>query len=306
MALNELLYSWIYQVIVWPATEFDPPPITISYLFGLFWIPLSLCFALILLRINISLVRGDKWRSIPAFAMNFLLFYTIYFVSTREYDPALTATFKTLPGFLKNSSENLQFFIGSSSAMLVLIGIFQTARIQFSRVLVNSLNRNIWESALIIILGLAGLGQLYPLHDNVHLWFVTPLLLIPAAYYSKNFLISSKLHSKSLAIIMLCFLAVQGVSAHELFKVDRVRLSSYEQRGLLASRDYSNSVDKTLILLDKKIKGRDLRNNCIQGIFAVSGGKYNSIDGNFSANAYPKFAKLMLQRWNLGLFWNAI
>jgi hypothetical protein len=50
-------------------------------------------------------------------------------------------------------------------------------------------------------------------------------------------------------------------------------------------------VDKTLILLDTYVKGREVRNNCIQGIFAVSSGNYNSIDGNFTPNIYEKFAK---------------
>jgi hypothetical protein len=148
-----------------------------------------------------------------------------------------------------------------------------------------------WEKFLLIALGLTGIAQLYPLNDNVHIWFVTPLLLIPAAYFSKSFLMKSRSSSISFSLMLVAFLVVQSVSAYDIFKIDRVNLVSYEQRGLLGSKYYFSSVDQTIVLLAKHVKGRELRNNCIQGIFAVSGGKYNSIDGNFSSNSYEKFAQ---------------
>jgi hypothetical protein len=292
MLYNGFLFDWFYQVVIWPATAFETLPITVSYLFSLMWFPFSLILIAILIRLNV-LVIGNKTRISLSLAalMNFSLFYVIYYVSTRKYDESQTATFRTLPGFLKNSSENLQFLISFSAGMLVLVGVMHSVIKRSENVPASSKSTNFWERSLMVNLGLTGLAQLYPLHDNVHLWFAAPLMIIPAAYFSKNYLIDSKSVTVSLAIILSSIFAVQGISAHDLFTVDRVRLMSYEQRGLVASNFHFSTVDRTLILLDKYVKGRQLRNNCIQGIFAVSSGNYNSIDGNFTPNIYEKFAE---------------
>ena len=287
-----ILNDWFYQVVIWPATAFETLPITVSYVFSLMWFPFCLILVYSLIKLNVAVLDGrTKILLLLVTLMNFSLFYFIYFVSTREYDESQTATFRTLPGFLKNSSENLQFLTSLSAGMLTLLGVLHSLMKRRSRVTTGDNNADFWERSLMVVLGLTGLAQLYPLHDNVHLWFAAPLFIIPSAYFSKNFLIKSKSVTISLVLILSSFFAVQGLSAYDLFKIDRVTLLSYEQRGLLSSNLYISSVDKTLILLNKYVEGRELRNNCIQGIFAVSGGNYNSIDGNFTPNIYEKFAK---------------
>jgi len=292
MLYNGFLFDWFYQVVIWPATAFETLPITVSYLFSLMWFPFSLILIAILISLNV-LVIGNKTRirlSLVA-TMNFSLFYIIYYVSTRQYDESQTATFKTLPGFLKNSSENLQFLISFGAGMLVLTGVIKSLLERKKVELIDDKGLYFWEQSLMVILGLTGLAQLYPLHDNVHLWFAAPLLIIPAVFFSKDYLLKSNSVTVSLIVILSSIFIVQGISAYDLFKVDRVRLMSYEQRGLMASNFHFSTVDRTLILLDKYVKGRELRNNCVQGIFAVSNGNYNSIDGNFTPNIYEKFAK---------------
>jgi len=292
MLRSGVFQDWFYQVVVWPATEFDSPPITLSYIFSLMWFPLGLIYCFFILRVNLFAIADRSIKRLLLITIsNIALFYLVYFISTRNYDVTKTSTFKTLPGFLKNSSENLQFFLGFSAAMIVLFGaIHSLLRIRWPKSKAFLETRS-WEKFLLIGLGLTGIVQLYPLNDNVHIWFVTPLLLIPAAYFSKSVLMKSRSSSISFSLMLVGFLVVQSVSAYDIFKIDRVNLVSYEQRGLLGSKYYFSSVDQTIVLLAKHVKGRELRNNCIQGIFAVSGGKYNSIDGNFSSNSYEKFAQ---------------
>lgn len=294
MVLSGVFQDWFYQVVVWPLTEFDSPPITLSYVFSLMWFPFGLIYCFIILKVNMfAIVDRSRKRLMLTAISNISLFYLVYFISTRNYDVTKTATFKSLPGFLKNSSENLQFFLGFSAAMMVLFGAIQSLlRIRWTKSKLFFEARS-WEKFLLTGFGLTGIAQLYPLNDNVHIWFVTPLLLIPAAYFSKSFLMKSRSSSMSFSLMLVGFLLVQVVSTYDTFKIDRVTLVSYEQRGLLGSKQYFSSVDQTLVLLAKHVKGRELRNNCIYGIFAVSGGKYNSIDGNFSSNSYEKFAQVI-------------
>ena len=292
MLYNGFLFDWFHQVVIWPATAFETLPITVSYLFSLMWFPFSLIFIYILIRVNLLIIgSGSRLRSLLVTILNFTTFYSIYYISTRKYDASQTATFKTFPGFLKNSSENLQFLTNFSCGMLVLLGVIQSILKRSGNSPTGDKSTYFWERSLMVVVGLTGLAQLYPLHDNVHLWFAAPLLIIPAVFFSKDYLSKSNSVTLSLTLVLSSIFAFQLISAYDLFKVDRVRLMSYEQRGLLASRFYSSSVDKTLILLDRSVTGRELRNNCIQGIFAVSSGNYNSIDGNFTPNIYENFAE---------------
>jgi hypothetical protein len=196
-----------------------------------------------------------------------------------------------LPGFIKTASINFQHLLGYASAMAAIIGFLFLLLKNLSRgKRFESLSKSM-EFGLMGSLGITGWIQLYPLHDNVHLWFVTPLFIVPAAYYLKESVKNISMYTKPLALVFSMFLIVQSYSFYSFLSIDRVPLSSSELQGMMASTQYRDTTDKTMVLLDKYISERSLRNNCKASLFSVSNRTYQSIDGNFSDNFFGNLAK---------------
>jgi hypothetical protein len=219
-------------------------------------------------------------------SVSFLLFYV---TSNMAFSGSNTNTLRTLPGLLKNTSLNLQSIIYYSSATFFLSGIiFHLVSLRRSTKLGITRFFEI-EHFIIAIMGLAGLSQLYPLKDIVHLWFIAPLLIVSAAYYFSSLDLACSPIKKSLVVILSCLVLIQFIVMFRFTLIDREPLKSYELRGLVSNSKLHLGIDKSMQVLDKSINGRVLRNNCIDSLYAVAKGKYVSVDGNFSANSFGNF-----------------
>ena len=111
------------------------------------------------------------------------------------------------------------------------------------------------------VLGFTGLIQLYPLHDNVHLWFVTPLLAVPAFYFLSITSMNRSIILQGVLIATLCLIPVQILEFYNFNTVPRVKLSSYELRGMSADNRFQVNVDRTMRLLNENLKRRDLNDH---------------------------------------------
>jgi hypothetical protein len=145
------------------------------------------------------------------------------------------------------------------------------------------------EHFLIMLMGFTGLSQLYPLRDNIHLWFVSPLLMVSASFYFRSIKRNSNQIKKSLVVILSCLVFVQSIALFRFIHVDREPLSSYALRGLISDSKYQHGIANSMHFLDENLSERVLRNNCVDSLFSVAKGKYVSVDGNFSANSFGNF-----------------
>lgn len=286
----EILPGYVNQAIVWPLTEFSHPPLNLSWWFSLVWFPLSSFLLLVMMYMGITIFRKSNAYLGFIFGAGisaiFLLFYVL---SNMEFSGSNTNTLRTFPGLLKNSSVNLQFVIYYSSATLFLSGIiFRLVSLRKSTNLGISRFFEV-EHSIIMIIGLAGLSQLYPLKDTVHLWFIAPLLIVSAAYYFSSFDLVSSSIKKSLVVILSCLVLIQFIVMFTFTLNDREPFKSYELRGLVSNSKLQLGMDKSMQVLDESIDGRVLRNNCIDSLYAVAKGKYVSVDGNFSSNSFGNF-----------------
>jgi hypothetical protein len=85
--------------------------------------------------------------------------------------------------------------------MLVLLGVIQSILKRSGNSPTGDKSTYFWERSLMVVVGSTGLAQLYPLHDNVHLWFAAPLLIIPAVFFSKDYLSKSNSVTLSLTLV---------------------------------------------------------------------------------------------------------
>ena len=235
-----ILMPFIDQAIIWPLTAFENPRMNFSFFFSFIWFPSALFILIALVRLVLYISKINKSKSATFLGSLFVLsiFYCLYYFSVYEFVGSRTNTLRTLPGFIKTASINFQHLLGYASAMAAIIGFLFLLLKNLSRgKRFESLSKSM-EFGLMGSLGITGWIQLYPLHDNVHLWFVTPLFIVPAAYYLKESVKNISMYTKPLALVFSMFLIVQSYSFYSFLSIDRVPLSSSELQGMMASTQH--------------------------------------------------------------------
>lgn len=285
-----ILRPFFNQVIVWPLTSFENPPINISFVFSFIWFPLSLLLALalsVLFFRAISSTYPRAWQ-ILCFSLVTIFFFAVYKISVFDFKNANTNTLKTIPGLLKNASVYLQFWPLLAAATISVIAVISNHHLHFKRRLISDPLEEfrVWLMTSLVITGLI---QLYPLHDNVHLWFVGPLFIIPAIHFLTLRVRIFLSLIPSVSLVLASFIAIQSLSLGYFMASPRVDLESSELKGMKASTEYKMTTDESMILLAKYVQGRNLRNNCAASLYSISNRKYRSIDGNFSEGFFSNF-----------------
>lgn len=290
--LSGALPGYIDQVVVWPLTEFAHPTFDISWWFSLIWFPLSFLLLLSMIFIGLKIISSDRnFSKIPYMLIVTAIFGALYYFSQKSFGNANIGTLRNLSGLVKNTSVNLQFMVGYCAGMFFVIGLC----INLASLVKNKFWRRkeylSLENFLMVLMGASGLIQLYPLRDNVHLWFISPLLIVPSIYYFRLFVTNIRSISSILVLVLSCFIFVQCVAINRFLDIDRVPLKSYELRGMVGRADIHLDVDKTMQQIDTRISGRVLRNNCVDSLYSIGRGRYLSIDGNFAANSFGNFVQ---------------
>lgn len=287
-----VLQPYIEQAVVWPLTSFEKPPINLSFLFSFIWFPVALLLIIFITFFTKMLYERslNKYRRILSAFPSLFIFVILYYLSKYEFADSDVSTVKTLPGLIKTASVNLQFIASYAAGAAAFLGFIVLVLRKRSRGTWISSRVHEFEFWLMTSLAVTGMIQLYPLHDNVHLWFVTPLLLLPAVYYFKLIVTNFHRFFKPFGTVLVSVLVIQLFSFGSNLALPRVPLKSSELQGMMASIEYRDTTDRTMDLLDRYVTSRNLRNNCKAGLFSVAGRKYRSIDGNFSDNFFGLFA----------------
>jgi hypothetical protein len=290
LTLLEILPAYLYQAIVWPLTEFSHPPLNLSWWFSFVWFPLSILLLLAMTYSGFAVLKSEQVHFRLLFVVMVFLTFSLFHLTSRiEFSGSNTNTLRTLPGLLKNAAMYFEFIVCYSSAMVFLAGITFNSVLLWRNPKFGISKFFKPEHFMVMTMGLTGIFQLYPLKDNVHLWFASPLLIVSATYYLKLVLWDKSLFTRSLAVILSCLVIVQCIVLFRFALVDREPLSSYSLRGLISNSEFQLGIGKSMQLLDENLSGRVLRNNCVDSLFSVAKGKYVSIDGNFSSNSFGNF-----------------
>ena len=294
LTVTNILPSYIDQAILWPLTEFSHPSFNLSWWFSFVWFPASSALLLLITYLGVKVFKTEKtYLGLSYIAIVVLIFSLFHFYSNMEFTSYNTNTLRTVPGLVKNASTNFQFILFYSSAMFLLAGIvYSLSTVRKSMVFEISRLFDL-EHFIIMLMGFTGLSQLYPLRDNVHLWFVAPLLMVSASYYFRLIHWNKDQVKKSLVVILSSILFVQTMVLFKFIQVDRKPLTSYALRGLFSDSQHQLGIDKTMYFLDKNLTNRVLRNNCVDSLYSVARGKYVSVDGNFSSNSFGNFTDIV-------------
>ena len=139
--------------------------------------------------------------------------------------------------------------------------------------------------------GISILLQLYPLHDILHLYWITPVLIIVTAIWvdtDRSIFDGSKLRTLKLILLpLLCVNLILSAYNLSISRVDYQRNSVLQ--GMRGKIDVVRSVQRTIDAVNSVSESGTIEFNCMDGIYAVSGGKYLPTGANF-VNWGPKVA----------------
>lgn len=287
-----ILKPYINQAIVWPLTKFENPPMNLSFIFSFIWFPIGLFFITFLTWFNYQIrkIAKNNLIRVLGFVLSLLCFYSFYYFSLYRFTDSDVTTLRTIPGLIKTAAGNMQFVLGYAAGTAAFLGLIFLVFKRENQLKWSNSSVHEFKFMLIVSLAVTGMIQLYPLHDNVHLWFITPLVLIPALYCCKMLVQNFKQYLIPFNIVLASILVIQSFSLVNFLSVPRVQLKSSELQGMYASKDFRDTTDRTMQLLDIHVTERNLRNKCKAGLFSVAERKFRSIDGNFSENFFGLFA----------------
>lgn len=133
------------------------------------------------------------------------------------------------------------------------------------------------ELSLICSSGL--LLQLYPSADQLHIWWITPVIIVAVVNYSaKNFMrsyliLKSKLATPVLSSLCLSLLIYQASDIAQ----KRIKFESKTLTGMYGMKPEAEFIDKTLVSLEGFQKtGQMIQLHCGEGIYAATSAGYLS------------------------------
>jgi len=277
--LGGFLDAMITQTLIWPSKFYSPPSLTKSFITDLLWFPF-VCITVTLLVVLLT---------------NFFRDLSLY--RTRLIQIALTLTItissiavlaQTRDGYLSLRNPKI-LLIDGTSKFVGFLGFWSAGTcvmiffcLLYKRFLVKSafpiLERR-W--AWIAFCGIAALPQLYPLHDQVHLWYVTPTLLIGCAPVLGHYL-KLRPGSRGWIVVLLGFsVVVSAITDLRDFQKARLPYSNIAMTGLLGSPTSVIELDSKMGFLEKNADDNSVGFDCIHGMYAGAGEHFLSNDPMF-------------------------
>jgi len=259
MFLNGMATGFLWDCIIYPQSVAIIKTFEISYFVGLLWYPL---LSIITIAHVILIKRAYRKSLLQTFIitiMSLILGYVGYRVShlprtgwVTYRNPKIVA----IDGFWLSN-----VLIGYFSATAVLIlGL---------KFLVDKKSKISSENSLGIFLALGVLPQLYPMYDRMHLWLITPVLMIPALFYLADSRFWNSNTKNSTKFVALSLLALQVFTIAHFVGVKRAVFDSPSLIHMLATPESVKRIDPSVQMLSH-FKDEKMVFNCNNAFYAAA------------------------------------
>ena len=263
------LKSYIDQAILWPISFYAAPAVSLTK--GdivaravLLFFPGFLFLLYLLYKTSISSIGIKiKWLLFFGLILVVVLLSNINVPHKSYLNPIYVAV---------SLSQNFPSIISYSSVSLVFI-YFWRERKKFSFFDLKFLP---------VALGASLIPQLYPLHDTLHLYWISPGVIAAVVIYNSAraretlALRLSQLTPVFWSIVIVCIL-LGGINLSE----KRVAYSDPVLRGMFGFQSTAKPIDEMLIAIHQLPKDATIKFDCAHGLFAVAGGRYLASDERF-------------------------
>jgi hypothetical protein len=263
MSIVGALSPYVNQSILWTATRYVGNELTLSKAqlmekLLLFLFPAMVAIYYFCYRV----VKSGGLTTTKKYAI-FLLVLLVAPISILKVD---NKSYLNPKYFLVSFSQNFTNWLGYS-AVTFLIYLFIVSLVK------KSLSR---LQVVIGIYGVSVLAQLYPLHDVLHLYWITPVIVVVLAIWLKT---DPRLVDVTtlgtLKLILFPLLCVNLTLSSYNLVIDRVDYQNDTVlRGMKGNPIVVTAVQRTMDAVISVSASGSIEFKCMDGLYAVSGGKY--------------------------------
>ena len=264
MFFNGSLFDYVYESVTWPLARYGSPEISKSYVVGALWYPVvTLAVFAYLFWIRVYFKLESPVRKIVVLFVSLLVWVAISFSFILKRD-----------GYLSLRNPKI-LYLDFSYNIVHFMGYFAAGALVFA--IVRTFLRRGTETLVLLNLGL-GLGtltQLYPLYDEVHLWFIAPVLMVCSAIGLSNFKLPDAIIKKS-AVFFVPPLIILSALVIQDWNQPRVSFNSPILNGMMGSPSSVRNLDGTLNMLNTRLLDNNIIFDCAHGLYAVHNGTFSS------------------------------
>lgn len=164
-------------------------------------------------------------------------------------------------------SDYLQIFIYS----IFLLGIYSMYRL----IKLRNTQQIAQSERFGLALGLTAILQMYPSPDQMHLWWLTPVILIFTINSLKTNIINLWKYSwRSVTVLFAILILILSIDFNNNRNIHRYHFTNSALIGMSGSSPAAPSLDKTLNLLENHVKWGEADIACDDGIYSGAGRKY--------------------------------
>ena len=248
--------SWAFNNYATPRS-FDKAWIVDTFLWLLF--PAITAFWFIVAR-----VYNRGIRNIYVFSFFVLCFLSAYFAITNE---VAHKSYLNPEYFLQSAAQNWLSWLGYVSAtILLLVALVFARNKQFTS-----------QRAVVLVLGLSSLIQLYPAHDAFHLWWITPVLITTLVGVASQLV---DLRAKAIVFISVLTIVVSLFVQIPYLLSPRQNFDSPVLAGMRGNAQLVRVVDQTAKMLSSVPERSYINFDCIDGLYSVINQNFQAKNAN--------------------------
>ena len=283
---NNMLSGYAEQSIRWSSEAYSKVELSKSFITSFVWFPTSLVGVTIIA----FLLHRFEFNRFIRLALILIFPSILVFLDHQSFEGDVTLENPSV--LLVYSARSYIHFTGYAFASAVIVcGLFWAHSI-LKRKPLNG------QSILASIWGLLVLTQLWPLHDDIHVWFIAPILITAVVFgLPSGWDVFSK-HYRTISLLALFSISASIAHNYTFMKVERSAYSNFGMRGLYGDPQQVDFVDSTIKAIESKSLTRPFKNLCTHGFYSILEGKYSVSDGQYAANSrleyvdwYPSFPK---------------
>jgi hypothetical protein len=253
--------------------------------------------------ISISLIADRMWFPIIAIIILVIVFFSSRFLTLRRpswlwdcliclisfgiFSSTIALSRIKVHGAQTLRNPEVLLSIGTNK-FLYLVGYFATSVTAFlllRKLFVSVFKRShgeIWDETRFIVaaVALVSLSTLYPIPDNYHLWFVTPVFLVFISLFSSKFK-NFDLHPKAVNLLLIGLIAGLVFQIYIQTTDSRYTHSARILQGMSSSYYSAPYLDRTLKLLQDIPVAEKIHFDCADGIYAAANGHYMADSSSF-------------------------
>jgi hypothetical protein len=179
-------------------------------------------------------------------------------------------------------SQNFFGIFGYSSAVFTVLIVLKF-------VYRRDLTKN---SFLIPILAFSSLSQLYPAHDPLHLWWITPLLLSGVAPFVNDGFTKIRDIQKNLFIVSCGICVASFLLLFNYFSIERISSNSVYLKHMIGVESVIMPIDEFISGIEKIPLNSRVRSKCMDALFSISKGKYLYSELNYYEAPFSNITSL--------------